>query len=247
MVTHSSGNHAAALALAARNRGIGATVVMPSNAPEVKKSAVARYGARIIFCEPTLEAREAAAARAVAEGAGAFIHPYDDSRVIAGQGTVALELLEDCPLLDAIIAPVGGGGHLSGVALAAKETRPGIRIYGAEPAGADDAARSYAAGRLIPQESPRTIADGLLTSLSELTFGIIRARADGIFTVSEEQIIAAMRIVWEVMKIVIEPSAAVPVAAVLAQPPELRGRAVGVILSGGNVDLDGLPWSNSRA
>jgi threonine dehydratase len=244
VVTHSSGNHAAALALAARNRGIPAYIVMPANAPEVKKRSVARYGGRISYCESTLQARESTAARLVSETRGAFIHPYDDVNVIAGQGTAALEFLQDIPDLDAIIAPVGGGGHLSGVAIAVKGINPQLRVYGAEPLGADDAARSFTEGRLIPQLDPKTIADGLRTSLSELTFGIIRSHVDRIFTVSEPEIVGAMRLVWETTKIVIEPSAAVPVAAVLARPPELRNQRVGIILTGGNVDLDHLPWIN---
>ena len=242
VVAHSSGNHAQALALAARLRGIPAHIVMPENAPAVKKAAVAGYGARITFCAPTLEAREAAQERVVAATGAVVVHPYNDERVIAGQGTAALELLQEIPDLDAIIAPIGGGGLVSGTAVAATELSPGIRVVGAEPEGADDAYRSLAAGRIIPSHNPRTIADGLLTSLGDRTFPIIQQRVDGIVTVSEEAIIAAMRFIWERAKLIIEPSAAVPVAALWERKVDVAGRRVGVILSGGNVDLDRLPW-----
>lgn len=242
VATHSSGNHAQALALAARLRGIPAHIVMPDHAPAVKKAAVAGYGGRIVFCEPTLAARETALAQVVAETGAEVVHPYNDERVIAGQGTAALELLEDVPDLDAILAPVGGGGLLSGTAIAATEISPRIRVIGAEPELADDACRSLAVGRILPAVSPsRTIADGLLTSLGSLTFAIIRERAERIVTVSEAGIVAAMRFVWERAKLVIEPSAAVPVAALWERRIDLAGLRVGIILSGGNVDLDRLP------
>ena len=242
--THSSGNHAQALALAARLRGVAAHVVMPRTAPSVKRAAVAGYGARIVPCEPTLAAREAALAEVISATGAGFIHPYNDPRVIAGQGTAALELLAEVPDLEFLLAPVGGGGLLSGTAIATAAVAPECRVYGAEPAGADDAARSLQEGRILPSVNPRTLADGLLTSLGELTFSAIRAHATGILTVTEEAIVAAMRRVWERMKLVIEPSAAVPVAALLEHGERFRGARVGVILSGGNVDLDRLPWSS---
>lgn len=242
VATHSSGNHAAALALAARLRGIRAHVVMPTTSREAKKRAVAAYGAAITFCEPNLAAREATLADVVERTGATFIHPYDDPRVIAGQGTAALELLAERPDLDVLLAPVGGGGLLSGTCLAVAAAGSRARVIGAEPAGADDAARSLAAGRLILQTDPRTIADGLLTSLSARTFALIRQRADTIVTVAEDAIAAAMRLIWERLKVIIEPSSAVAVAALLARGDLFAGRRVGVILSGGNVDLEVLPW-----
>lgn len=245
VVTHSSGNHAQALALAARLRGIRAHVVMPKNAPSVKRSAVLGYGAHVVECEPTLAAREETTEAVMAETGACFIPPYDHPDVIAGQGTVALELLDQAPDLDAVVAPVGGGGLVSGVCIAAKALRPGIRVYGAEPAGADDAARSKREGRLILQTSPDTIADGLLTSLGSLTWPVVRDLVDDIVTVTEDEIVAAMRVAWERAKQLIEPSAAVALAA--AMGPALGGaRRVGVVLSGGNVDLDRLPWLDGR-
>jgi threonine dehydratase/serine racemase len=244
VVTHSSGNHAQALALAARLRGIPAHIVMPSTAQVVKRQAVEEYGGRVALCEPTLQAREATAAAVQAETGATLIHPYDHPDVIAGQGTTALELLEQVPDLDAIITPVGGGGLLSGVCVAAKALKPALRVFGAEPAGADDAARSLAAGRLIPQTGPKTIADGLLTSLGALTWPIIRDHVEAVVTVSEEEIVRAMRLAWERAKLLIEPSAAVAVAAVLTDTFQARpglGR-VGVVLSGGNANLDRMPW-----
>ncbi|HTX24306.1 MAG TPA: pyridoxal-phosphate dependent enzyme [Steroidobacteraceae bacterium] len=242
VITHSSGNHGAALALAARNRGIPAYVVMPSTAAEVKKRAVARYGAQVTLCEPTQEARESTARRITAETGAHFVHPYNDLRVIAGQGTSALELLEQAPDLEAVICPVGGGGQLSGVAIAAKGSSPGMGVFGAEPAIADDALRSLRAGRLIPAGNPQTIADGLRSSLGEITFALIRAHVDDIGIASEAAIAGAMRLVWETMKLLIEPSAAVPVAVLVDRAVPLTGKRVGVILSGGNVDLDRLPF-----
>ncbi len=244
VVTHSSGNHAQALALAARLRGIPAHIVMPRTAPAVKRRAVEGYGARVIECEPTLPAREETAAAVLAETGGTLIHPYNHPDVIAGQGTAALELLEEVPGLDAVIAPVGGGGLLAGTALAARGLAPAVRVFAAEPAGADDAARSKAEGRLLPQTGPRTVADGLLTSLGELTWPVLRDLVERVVTVSDAEVVAAMRLVWERAKLVIEPSAAVPVAAVLGDEfRRVEGlRRVGVLLSGGNVDLDRLPW-----
>ena len=240
--THSSGNHAQALALAAKLRGIPAYIVMPNNAPAVKKAAVADYGGQITFCEPTLEAREATLAKVVDMTGSAVVHPYNDERVIAGQGTAALELLEDVPDLDVIIAPVGGGGLLSGTAIAATEIKKGIRVIAGEPEMADDAYRSIIAGEIIPSVKPKTIADGLLTSLGTLTFPIIQERVERIVTVSETGIIESMKFVWERAKIVIEPSAAVAIAVLWERKIDLSGLKVGVILSGGNVDLEKLPW-----
>ncbi len=247
VVAHSSGNHAQALALAARLRGIPAYIVMPDNAPAVKKAAVAGYGGQITFCAPTLAAREATQAAVVAATGATVVHPYNDVRVIAGQGTATLELLEDVPDLDVILAPVGGGGLLSGTAIAATELSPNIRVIGVEPAGADDAYRSLAAGSIIPSLQPQTIADGLLTSLGDLTFPIIRDRVEQIVTVSEEAIVAAMKFIWERAKLIVEPSAAVPIAALWEQRIDLSGLRVGVILSGGNVDLGRLPWQKNDA
>lgn len=242
VVAHSSGNHAQALALAARLRGIPAYIVMPDNAPAVKKAAVAGYGGQITFCEPTLAARESTQAGVIAATGATEVHPYNNERVIAGQGTAALELLAEVPDLDVLMTPVGGGGLLSGSALAATGLSPGIRVIAAEPAGADDAFRSLAAGKILPSVQPRTIADGLLTSLGDRTYPIIRERVERIVTVSEEAIVAAMRFVWERAKIVIEPSAAVPVAALWEGQADLMGLRIGIILSGGNVDLEKLPW-----
>lgn len=242
VVAHSSGNHAQALALAARLRGIPAYIVMPNNAPQVKKDAVRGYGGQITFCEPTLEARESTQAEVIARTGATEVHPYNNEKVIAGQGTAALELLQDVPDLEVILAPVGGGGLLSGTAIAATETRPGIRVIAAEPELADDAFRSMQAGTILPSRSPKTIADGLLTSLGTLTFPILRARVEQIVTVSEAAIIEAMRFTWERAKIVIEPSAAVPLGLLFERKIDLTGRRVGVILSGGNVDLAKLPW-----
>jgi threonine dehydratase len=242
VATHSSGNHAAALARAARLRGIPAHIVMPSNAPKTKIESVRRNGGIIVFCEPTLVAREAACAKIIAETAARLVHPFDDYAVMAGQGTATLELLEQAPDLDLIIVPVGGGGLLCGTAVAAKGARPGLHVIAAEPAGADDAARSFAAGRIIPLEKASTVADGLRTSLGERNFPLIRQHVDEVVTVSEESIVAAMRRIWDVLKIIIEPSCAVPYAAIMEQKIDVSGKRVGIILTGGNVDLDALPW-----
>lgn len=242
VVTHSSGNHAAALALAARNRGIPAYIVMPSNAPQVKKEAVAGYGGQITFCEPTLQARESTMEEIRKKTGAAVIHPYDNERVIAGQGTAALELLTDCPDLDMVIAPVGGGGLLSGTSIAAKGLKPSIRVIAGEPEMADDAFRSMLAGDIIPSVNPKTVADGLLTSLGQLTFPIIQQNVEQIVTVSEAGIIAAMKFVWERAKIIIEPSSAVAIGVLWEKKIDLSGLKIGVIISGGNVDLARLPW-----
>jgi threonine dehydratase len=239
VVTHSSGNHAQALALAARIRGITAHIVMPATASPVKRRAVEEYGGRVVLCEPTLPAREATAAQIQRETGAVLIPPYDHPDVIAGQGTAALELLDEVNDLDAVIAPVGGGGLMSGACLAAGAMNPAIRLFGAEPAGADDAFRSFAAGALIPQTDPHTVADGLLTSLGELTWPILRDHLEEIVTVTEEEILHAMRLAWERAKLLIEPSAAVPLAAVLSGLASRKNLArIGVILSGGNVNLD---------
>ena len=248
VATHSSGNHGAALALAARLRGVPCTVVVPRNAPAVKRAAVAGYGAEVILCEPTLAAREATLARAVADTGRTVVHPYDDARVIAGQGTAALELLAEVSGLEAILVPIGGGGLAAGTALAARSVSPGTRVVAVEPLGADDAYRSFRAGERFPSVAPDTVADGLLTSLGVRNFELVRRHVDDIVRVSEEAIVHAMRLVWERMKIVVEPSAAVPLAALVDGALDasvlapLAGRRIGVVLSGGNVDLDGLPW-----
>ncbi|HVZ64636.1 MAG TPA: pyridoxal-phosphate dependent enzyme [Lacunisphaera sp.] len=243
VVTHSSGNHAAALARAAQLRGITAHIVMPAGAPASKVHNVGSYGGWITFCEPNLAAREKACAEVAARTGATIVHPFDDLRVAAGQGTAALELLEDQPELDLILCPVGGGGLLSGTAVAAKAVRPGIRVVGVEPALADDVAQSFRAGRRISIPTPATIADGLRTNCTgEKNFPIIREHVDDIVTVSEEAIVAAMRELWEKLRMVIEPSAAVPFAAVREHRVDTASRRIGLILTGGNVDLEKLPW-----
>jgi threonine dehydratase len=242
VVTHSSGNHGAALAYAAARRGIRAHVVMPDNAPKTKQANVRGFGADVRFCAPTPQARAAACGEVQRETGATLVHPFDDARVIAGQGTAVLELLEEVPDLDVVIAPVGGGGLLSGTAIAAKGTRGSLRVLGAEPANADDAKRSLASGRVEPVSPLSTIADGLRTPLAPRTLAALRAHVDAIGLASEEGIVAAMRLTWEKMKIVIEPSSAVPLAAILERTLDVAGARVGVILSGGNVDLDRLPW-----
>jgi len=244
VVTHSSGNHAQALALAARLRGVQATIVMPANSAAVKRRAVIDYGARVVDCAPNLAARESTTAQIQAETGATLIPPYDHPQIIAGQGTAALELLEQVPDLDAVIAPVGGGGLMAGTCLAVRGRAPQVKLFGAEPLGANDAARSFAAGKFVPQTDPHTIADGLRTSLGELTWPILRDHLEEVITAGEEEIIAAMRLAWERAKLLIEPSSAVPLAALLGevfrQKPGLR--RIGIILSGGNVDLAALPF-----
>jgi threonine dehydratase len=242
VVTHSSGNHAAALSRAARERGIPAWVVMPRNAPKVKCLAVEGYGGRITFCEPTVESREGTAAEIRERTGAVLIPPYDDDRIIAGQGTAALELLEQVPDLDFIITPVSGGGLLSGTAIASRGLRPEIRVVGAEPKNADDAWQSLRAGKPLPVEHPDTIADGLRASLSPRTFGYLQRLVSEISVVSEEEIVAAMRLLWERMKLVVEPSGAISAAPALNRRIGAEGKRVGVILSGGNVDLAALPF-----
>jgi len=242
VATHSSGNHAQALALAARLRNIPAHIVMPSNAPEVKKRAVKDYGAHITLCEPTLQARETTLQQVVNKTNAEVVHPYNDYRVICGQGTAALELHEQVGDFDIIMAPVGGGGLLSGTALATHYLHPECEVIAGEPAGADDAWQSFKAGRLIPSHNPNTIADGLLTSLGDKTFPLIQRHVNDILTVDEETIIYAMRLTWERMKIIIEASCAVPLAAILTYPECFKQKQVGIILTGGNVDLEQLPF-----
>ncbi|MDX9845985.1 MAG: pyridoxal-phosphate dependent enzyme [Tenuifilaceae bacterium] len=240
--THSSGNHAAALALAAAIRGIPAYIVMPSNAPAIKRKAVEGYGAIITTCEPTQADRERTLEDVRAKTGATFIHPYENFDVICGQGTAALELLEDVDNLNTILTPVGGGGLFSGTLIYSKESFPKLKVYAGEPQNADDAFRSLRDGVLHPSINPNTIADGLRTSLCPLTLSIIQRYADGILTVSEESIVQAMRMVWERMKIIIEPSSAVPVAAVMCNPQIFSRKKVGIVISGGNVDLENLPF-----
>lgn len=242
VATHSSGNHGAALAMAARQRGIPAHIVMPANAALVKQEAVAAYGGLVIHCEPTLAAREAALEQVVGGTGAHVVHPYADPRVIAGQGTVALEILEQVPDLDVIVVPVGGGGLLSGVAVAIKNLRPEVEVVAAEPEGADDAFRSFGLGELQPSIAPDTIADGLRAGLGELNFALIQQYVDTILTVTDANIVAAMRLQWSRLKTVVEPSGAVSFAALLEHPERFRGRRVVVVISGGNLDLDRLPW-----
>lgn len=242
VATHSSGNHAQALALAAKIRGIKAYVVMPENAPKVKVEAVKNYGAEVTFCEASLDAREGTLNEVVEKTGATIIHPYNDARIVAGQGTAAIELLEECPFLDVIMTPIGGGGLLSGTALAVKSMNPDIEIIGTEPEEADDAYRSFKEGKLISAYSTKTIADGLRTSLGELPFQIIQKHVDDIITVDEASIILAMRFIWERMNMIIEPSCAVPVAALFNSQKRFVGKKVGIIITGGNVDLDNLPW-----
>ncbi len=242
VATHSSGNHGQALALAARRRGIAAHVVMPTNTSQAKKDAVAGYGARLIECEATLEDRERTLDRIIAETGATLVHPYNDPRVICGGGTAALELLEQVDRLEVVVAPIGGGGLIAGTCIAIVGRSPQTVVIGGEPKQADDAWQSMRAGRIIALASPDTIADGLRTSLGDLTFPIIAKHVREIITVSEAAIAAAMRLVWERMKLIIEPSAAVPLAAIQTQPDSFKGKRVGVILTGGNADLDQLPW-----
>ncbi|MCB0395112.1 MAG: threonine/serine dehydratase [Flavobacteriales bacterium] len=242
VATHSSGNHAQALALAARNRGIKATIVMPENAPGIKKSAVKGYGAEIIFCKPTTADREQTLERYIQKSGAILIHPYNDYRIIAGQATAAKELMEDMPdVADAILAPVGGGGLLSGTCLSARYFSSNTEVWGIEPAMADDAFRSFRDGFIHPSENPATIADGLLTSLGDKTFPIIKEHCTGILTVSEHAIRQSIRLIMERMKLVVEPSGAVTLAALLEYPEQFKGKTIGLIISGGNVDITSIP------
>lgn len=242
VATHSSGNHGAAVARAAKLRGVAAHVVMPSNSAKVKIRAVESYGARIVFCEPTEESREIKCAEAITQTGATLIHSFENEHVITGQGTAAMELLEDVPDLDVIMCPVGGGGLLSGTAIAAKSMLQQIKVIAVEPANADDAAQSFRAGRHMVTEKKFTVADGLRTNIGEPNFAVVQQYVDDIVTVSEEAIVSAMRTIWETMKIVIEPSAAVPYAAIQDSKIDVSGKRIGIILTGGNVDLDELPW-----
>jgi len=245
VATHSSGNHGAAVARAAKLRDIPAYIVMPSNSAKVKIRAVQGYGAQVVFCEPTEQSREIECAEVIKKTGATLIHSFENEHVIAGQGTAAMELLEDIPNLDVIMCPVGGGGLLSGTAMAAKSMRPQIKVIAVEPENADDAAQSFRAGRRLVTEKKFTIADGLRTNVGEPNFAIIQRYVDDIVTVSEEAIVSAMRTIWETMKIVVEPSAAVPYAAIQESKIDVRGNGIGIILTGGNIDLDALPWNCS--
>ncbi|MBK6265471.1 pyridoxal-phosphate dependent enzyme [Marivirga sp. S37H4] len=242
VATHSSGNHAQALALAAKMRKIPAYIVMPQNAPEVKVAAVQQYGAEVIFCDPTLEAREKTLKEVVDQTGATFVHPYDNYDVIAGQATVAREMIEDTDHLDGIFAPIGGGGLMAGTLLSAKYFGKNVPVYGAEPLGADDAFRSWKAGKIIPMEYPNTIADGLRTSVGQKNFPIIQKYISDIITVTDDEIIEAMRMIFQYLKLVVEPSGAVPFAALIKMKSKLKGKKAGVILTGGNVDLSKLPF-----
>lgn len=242
VVTHSSGNHALSLSRAAAFRGIGCTVVMPETAPQAKLDAVRGYGGEVITCAPSLQAREETLADLVERTGGNFVHPYNDHRVIAGQGTCSVELIDQVGALDAVIAPIGGGGMVSGTSISMAALSTGTKVYAGEPKNADDAYRSFKAGYIIEDDAPDTVADGLKVSLRDLTFHIISDHVTDILTVTEEQIIEAMRLIWQRMKIVVEPSSAVTLAAIFAHPEIFEGKRVGVILTGGNVDLNKLPW-----
>jgi len=246
VATHSSGNHGAAVARAAKLRGIPAHIVMPSNSAKVKIRAVESYGAQVVFCEPTEESREIKCAEVISQTGATLIHSFENEHVVAGQGTAAMELLEDIADLDAIMCPVGGGGLLSGTAIAARSMQPQIKVIAVEPGNADDAAQSFRAGRRLVTEKKFTVADGLRTNIGEPNFAIVQSCVDDIVTVSEEAIISAMLTIWETMKIIIEPSAAVPYAAIADGVIDVNGKRTGIILTGGNVDLDTLPWSGNR-
>ncbi|MGK0228039.1 MAG: threonine dehydratase [Gammaproteobacteria bacterium] len=242
VATHSSGNHALSLSYAAGCRGIPCTVVMPRAAPQAKKDAVKGYGGVIVECEPSTTSREAIFAEVVAKSGAEFVHPYNDIRVITGQATCSLELFEDIPKLDAVVAPIGGGGMISGTCLTLSNLAPGIDIFAAEPEQADDAYRSFKAGYIIADDAPNTIADGLKVPLKKNTWHFVSNHVSDIQTATEEEIIAAMKLTWQRMKIVIEASCAVPLAVILKNPDIYRNKRVGVIITGGNVDMNSLPW-----
>ncbi|MFZ1468583.1 MAG: beta-hydroxyaspartate dehydratase BhcB [Paracoccaceae bacterium] len=242
VATHSSGNHALSLSYAAGRRGIPCNVVMPRTAPQAKKDAVRGYGGVITECEPSTSSREAVFAEVHARTGAEFVHPYNDPRVIAGQGTCSRELLNQVDGLDAVIAPIGGGGMISGTCLTMSSVGQGVEVFAAEPKNADDAYRSFKAGHIIADDAPETVADGLKVPLKDLTWHFVRTHVADIFTATEDQIVDAMKLIWKRMKIVMEPSSAVPLAAILANPERFKGRRVGVIITGGNVDLDSLPW-----
>jgi threonine dehydratase len=243
VATHSSGNHGTCLSYAAGRRGIPCTVVMPRTAPQAKKDAVRGYGGRVVECEPSTSSREAVFAEVVAESGAEFVHPYNDPRVIAGQATCSAELIEQVADLDAVIAPIGGGGMVSGTCLTLSNLAPAIKIYAAEPLNADDAARSFRAGHIIADDAPDTVADGLKVPLKELTWHFVHNHVTDILTATEEEIVDAMKLIWKRMKIVMEPSSAVPLATIIKNPEVFAGKRVGVIITGGNVDLDKLPWN----
>jgi threonine dehydratase len=242
VATHSSGNHGTCLSYAAGRRGIPCTVVMPRTAPQAKKDAVRGYGGRVVECEPSTTSREAVFAEVVAETGAEFVHPYNDPRVIAGQATCSKEFIEQVKGLDMVIAPIGGGGMISGTCLTLSNLAPGIKIYAAEPEQADDAYRSFKAGHIIADDAPVTVADGLKVPLKDLTWHFVKNHVTDILTASEQEIIDAMLLTWKRMKIVIEPSCAVPLATILKNKHVFAGKRVGVIITGGNVDLDVLPW-----
>jgi len=242
VATHSSGNHGTCLSYAAGRRGIPCTVVMPRTAPQAKKDAVRGYGGRVVECEPSTSSREAVFAEVVAETGAEFVHPYNDHRVIAGQGTCSKELIEQVEGLDAVVAPIGGGGMVSGTCLTLSNLAPGVKVYAAEPLQADDAARSFKAGHIIADDAPETVADGLKVPLKELTWHFVRNHVTDILTATEDEVVEAMKLIWKRLKIVMEPSSAVPLATILKNPRVFAGRRVGVIVTGGNVDLDKLPW-----
>lgn len=243
VATHSSGNHGTCLSYAARRRGIPCTVVMPRTAPQAKKDAVRGYGGRVVECAPSTSSREAVFAEVVAETGAAFVHPYNDHRVIAGQATCAAELIEQIGDLDAVVAPIGGGGMISGTCLTLSNLAPQVKVYAAEPEQADDACRSFRAGYIIADDAPETVADGLKVPLKELTWHFVQNHVTDILTASEEEIVDAMKLIWKRLKIVMEPSSAVPLATILKNPEVFVGKRVGVIVTGGNVDLDKLPWN----
>ncbi len=245
VATHSSGNHALSLSYAAGQRGIPVTVVMPKTAPKAKKDAVIGYGGIIVECEPSTSSREAVFADVVAESGADFVHPYNDQRVIAGQATCSKELVIQVPDLDTVVAPIGGGGMISGTCLTLSTIAPNINIYAAEPLNADDAARSFKAGHIITDDAPNTVADGLKVPLKELTWHFVKSHVTDILTATEDEIVEAMKLIWARMKIVVEPSSAVALAIVLKNPRIFRGKRIGIILTGGNVDLDKLPWMYS--
>lgn len=242
VATHSSGNHALSLSYAAGRRGIPCTVVMPRTAPQAKKDAVRGYGGVIVECEPSTSSREAVFAEVQARTGADFVHPYNDPRVIAGQGTCSRELMEQVEGLEAVVAPIGGGGMISGTCLTLSSIAPKVEIFAAEPVNADDAARSFRAGHIIADDAPDTVADGLKVPLKELTWHFVKSYATDVLTATEEEIVEAMKLHWKRMKIVIEASCSVPLAVILKNPERFRGKRVGVILTGGNVDLDKLPW-----
>lgn len=243
VATHSSGNHGLSLSYAAGRRGIPCTVVMPRTAPKAKKDAVRGYGGTVVECEPSTSSREAVFADVVARSGAEFVHPYNDARVIAGQGTCALELLSQVSYgMDALVAPIGGGGMISGSCLTLSSLAPGVEVFAAEPKQADDAARSFRAGRIIADDAPSTVADGLKVPLKELTWHFVKNHVRDILVVDEQEIVDAMYLLWQRMKIVVEPSSAVALAAIIRNPEVFRGKRVGVVLTGGNVDLDRLPW-----